>query len=65
MGINVDLVIVSAFAVSGMLGGLAGVLYGLTASLSPQIGQIVVKGFIASILAAWGTSLVSRLPQSY
>ncbi len=54
MGINVDLVIVSAFAVSGMLGGLAGVLYGLTASLSPQIGQIVVKGFIASILGGMG-----------
>lgn len=55
MGINVDFVIVAAFAVSGMLGGLSGVLYGISASLSPQIGQIVVKGFIASVLGGLGS----------
>jgi branched-chain amino acid transport system permease protein len=55
MGINVDLVIIAAFAVSGMLGGLSGVLYGISASLSPQIGQIVVKGFIASVLGGLGS----------
>lgn len=55
MGINVDLVIIAAFIVSGMLGGLSGVLYGISASLSPQIGQIVVKGFIASVLGGLGS----------
>ncbi len=55
MGINVDLVIVATFIVSGLLGGLSGVLYGISASLSPQIGQIVVKGFVASVLGGLGS----------
>ncbi len=55
MGINVNMVIIAAFIVSGMLGGLSGVLYGISASLSPQIGQIVVKGFIASVLGGLGS----------
>ncbi len=55
MGINVNFVIIAAFVVSGMLGGLSGVLYGISASLSPQIGQIVVKGFIASVLGGLGS----------
>ena len=55
MGVNVNMVIVAAFIVSGSLGGLSGVLYGISASLSPQIGQIVVKGFIASVLGGLGS----------
>jgi len=55
MGINVDFVVISAFVISGMLGGLSGVLYGISASLSPQIGEIVVKGFIASVLGGLGS----------
>jgi len=55
MGIDVNMVVVAAFVVSGMLGGLSGVLYGISASLSPQIGQIVVKGFIASVLGGLGS----------
>lgn len=55
MGIDVNLVVVAAFVVSGALGGLSGVLYGISASLSPQIGQIVVKGFIASVLGGLGS----------
>jgi len=38
-----------------MLGGLSGVLYGISATLSPQIGEIVVKGFIASVLGGLGS----------
>jgi len=55
MGIDVNMVVVASFVVSGMLGGLSGVLYGISASLSPQIGQIVVKGFIASVLGGLGS----------
>lgn len=55
MGINVDQIIVVTFIVSGFLGGLSGVLYGISASLSPQIGQIVVKGFVASVLGGLGS----------
>ncbi len=55
MGINVDFVVASTFFVSGLLGGLSGVLYGMSASLTPQIGQVVVKGFIASVLGGLGS----------
>jgi branched-chain amino acid transport system permease protein len=55
MGINTNMVIIAAFIVSGMLGGLSGVLYGISTSLSPQIGQVVVKGFIASLLGGLGS----------
>jgi len=55
MGINFDFVVVATFFVSGLLGGLAGVLYGISASLTPQIGNIVVKGFIASVLGGLGS----------
>jgi len=54
MGINTNLVIIAAFVVSGLLGGLSGVLFGISTSLSPQIGQVVVKGFIASVLGGLG-----------
>lgn len=55
MGINADFIVIATFAVSGLLGGLSGVLYGLSASLTPQIGQVVVKGFIASVLGGLGS----------
>ena len=55
MGINADFIVLATFFVSGLLGGLSGVLYGLSASLTPQIGQVVVKGFIASVLGGLGS----------
>ncbi len=55
MGINVDFVVMATFFVSGLLGGLSGVLYGVSGSLTPQIGQVVVKGFIASVLGGLGS----------
>jgi branched-chain amino acid transport system permease protein len=55
MGINADFIVVATFFVSGLLGGLSGVLYGLSASLTPAIGQVVVKGFIASVLGGLGS----------
>jgi branched-chain amino acid transport system permease protein len=62
MGVNVDFIVMATFFVSGTLGGLSGVLLGMTYTLYPQIGQLVVKGFIACVLgglgsitgAAWG-----------
>jgi branched-chain amino acid transport system permease protein len=62
MGVNVDFIVMATFFVSGLLGGLSGVLLGMSYTLYPQIGQLVVKGFIACVLgglgsitgAAWG-----------
>lgn len=55
MGVNVDFIVVATFFVSGLLGGLSGVLLGMSYTLYPQIGQLVVKGFIASVLGGLGS----------
>lgn len=55
MGANVDLIVLATFFVSGLLGGLSGVLLGMSYTLYPQIGQLVVKGFIASVLGGLGS----------
>lgn len=55
MGVNVDSIVVATFFMSGVLGGLSGVLLGMSYTLYPQIGQLVVKGFIASVLGGLGS----------
>jgi len=55
MGVNVDFIVVATFFVSGLLCGLSGVLLGMSYTLYPQIGQLVVKGFIASVLGGLGS----------
>lgn len=54
MGVNATLVIVVTFFVSGVFGGLAGVFLGISYILTPQLGNMVVKGFIASVLGGLG-----------
>ncbi|MBI9107359.1 MAG: branched-chain amino acid ABC transporter permease [Spirochaetales bacterium] len=54
MGINVNAVIAATFFVVGCLGGIAGVFLGLNYTLYPQLGQLIVKGFIASVLGGLG-----------
>jgi branched-chain amino acid transport system permease protein len=54
MGVNVTVVIVAAFFVSGFLGGICGMFLGMNYTLYPQLGQMVVKGFIASVIGGLG-----------
>jgi branched-chain amino acid transport system permease protein len=54
MGVNATLVIVATFFVSGVFAGLAGVFLGISYILTPQLGNMVVKGFIASVLGGLG-----------
>lgn len=54
MGANVDLIVMATFFASGLMAGLAGVLLGACYTLYPQIGQLVVKGFIASVMGGLG-----------
>ena len=54
MGINVNLVVAATFFASGFLGGLSGVFLGINYTLYPQIGKLIVKGFIASVLGGLG-----------
>lgn len=55
MGINPDFVVMMTFALSGILGGVAGVFLGMNYTLYPQLGQLVVKGFISSVIGGLGS----------
>ena len=54
MGVNVTLIIAATFFVSGFLGGISGMFLGMNYTLYPQIGKMIVKGFIASVLGGLG-----------
>jgi branched-chain amino acid transport system permease protein len=54
MGVNVNLVVGSVFFIVGALGAVAGVFLGINYTLYPQIGQMIVKGFIASVIGGLG-----------
>lgn len=54
MGINVSLVVFMCFFISGVLGAISGVFLGINYVLYPQLGQMVFKGFTASIIGGLG-----------
>lgn len=54
MGANVDRIVAATFFVVGILGGIAGVFLGINYTLYPQLGQLIVKGFIASVIGGLG-----------
>lgn len=57
MGVNADRVVAGAFAVSGFLAGLAGVLYvARRGAVDPFMGFIpVLKAFVAAVLGGFGS----------
>ena len=55
MGIDVDLVISVAFFCSGVLGGVSGFLLGLSFSVDPFVGNLILKGIIAAIIGGMGS----------
>ncbi len=55
MGINIDFVISSAFFLAGVLGGITGYLLGMTYTVDPFIGSMVLKGIIAAIIGGIGS----------
>lgn len=55
MGVNTDLIICATFFVSGCFGGISGVFLGINYTLYPQLGNLVVKGFIASVIGGLGS----------
>lgn len=55
MGANTNLIIVMTFFIAGSLAGISGVFLGISYTLFPQIGQLVVKGFIASVIGGLGS----------
>ncbi len=57
MGMNPDFLVTAALMMSGALGGISGVFLGMNYTLYPQLGQMVVKGFVASVLGGLGSIL--------
>lgn len=55
MGIRVNLVISIAFFITGVVGGIAGMFLGINYTVYPQMGQLVVKGFMASVIGGLGS----------
>lgn len=55
MGLDTNFVIMSTFFASGALGGLSGVFLGINYTLYPQLGKLVVKGFVASVIGGLGS----------
>lgn len=55
MGVDVLRIIQLAFFLAGFLAGISGVFLGISYTLYPQLGQMVVKGFIASVIGGLGS----------
>ncbi|MEA5016725.1 MAG: branched-chain amino acid ABC transporter permease [Candidatus Limiplasma sp.] len=55
MGINPDIVIVTTFLIAGALAGVSGIFFGSTYTVTPSIGNIAVKGFVASVIGGLGS----------
>jgi branched-chain amino acid transport system permease protein len=55
LGINVDRYVALVFMLAGSLAGVAGVLLGLHYTVYPQMGNIALKAFIASVFGGLGS----------
>lgn len=55
MGVNTDQIIMIVFGLGGLLGGIAGVLFGMKYTVYPQIGFITMKSFIAAVFGGLGS----------
>ncbi len=55
LGINVDKYIMLVFFLAGALAGVAGLLLGLKYTVYPQMGNVALKAFIASVFGGLGS----------
>ena len=55
MGVNVDMVSLAVFAISGLAAGLAGVFYGMKYTVYPSMGAVSNKAFVASVIGGLGS----------
>lgn len=54
MGINVTMIVLATFFASGVMGGISGMFLGINYTLYPQLGGMITKGFISSIIGGLG-----------
>ena len=55
MGVNTDRVVMTVFALGGLLAGVAGVFFGMKYTVYPQIGNITTKSFVAAVFGGLGS----------
>ena len=55
MGINSNVIITVTFMIAGGLAGISGILLGSNFTIDPFLGNMVVKGFIASVIGGLGS----------
>lgn len=55
MGINSDIVVLATFIMAGALAGVSGIFLGSSFTIDPFLGNMVVKGFVASVLGGLGS----------
>jgi branched-chain amino acid transport system permease protein len=55
MGVNTDVIISVTFAIAGMLAGITGFFLGMTYTVTPFIGSLILKGIIAAIMGGMGS----------
>ena len=55
MGVNTDVIIAATFAIAGVLAGVTGFFLGMTYTVTPFIGSLILKGIIASIIGGMGS----------
>lgn len=55
VGINTGLIMTLVFALGGLLGGVAGVMFGMKYTVYPQIGGITTKSFIGAVFGGLGS----------
>ena len=55
MGMNNTRVFMVAFFLAGALAGVGGVLLGISYTVYPTLGNLVIKGFIASVIGGLGS----------
>jgi branched-chain amino acid transport system permease protein len=55
MGVRVSFIFSLTFAISAVLAALAGILFGPVVGIQPELGSIVLKGFVAAILGGFNS----------
>lgn len=55
MGINSNVIITITFMIAGGLAGISGILLGSNFTIDPFLGNMVVKGFVASVIGGLGS----------
>lgn len=55
MGINSNFIITITFIIAGGLAGISGILLGSNFTIDPFLGNMVVKGFVASVIGGLGS----------